>query len=141
MTSLKGRETVKRKKFFGLALALAIALNSLGTSFAAERQRKPVTTLKASGSFSTSVSAGKVMKLGGEVPLAGEEIVHFNAPFVPKVASVDFGILDSNNTFIYITASKGSVNGGITIAENGWYTPAIRNNSTNSVFVSGYIEM
>lgn len=135
---------MKLKRCFGLVLVLAIMVGSFGaSSLAIETQgNNPISDIeRASGSFSTTISAGKYKTIGSAISLAAGENVNFNATYSPRSVSVDFGVVDSNNVFTYITSSNGSVDGGVTIEVSGQYTPAIRNNSSsNSITVSGTIE-
>lgn len=134
---------MKIRKCLGLVLALAVATGSLGISaFAAEAQTSAAPTSaieRASGHFSETVSAGKTKKLGSAFSLRVGEFVNFSANYSPSDASVDFGIVDSNNVFHYINTTTGSVNGAVEVPANGSYTPAIRNNSSSSINVSGEV--
>lgn len=136
---------MKMRRCLGLALALAIAVCSLGgAAFAVETQPSDGYTIsleRASGKFSTTVSAGKYKKIGSAISLQAGESVNFNASYSPSNVSVDFGILDSNNTFYHINATDGSVDGGVEVPVSGSYTPAIRNNSSKSISVTGSIEI
>lgn len=135
---------MKMRKCLGLALALSIAVGSFGApTMAAETQshREPLPEIqRVSGSFSVTISAGKHKKVSSSFSLEAGETVTFNATYSPRSASVDFGVVDSNNVFFYITATNGSVDGGVTVTANGYYTPAIRNNSSSSISVSGTVE-
>lgn len=135
---------MKMRKCFGLVLALSVAVSSLNTpALAVESQSnaEPISAIeRASGYFSETVSAGKVKKLGSGISLQTGETVYFKANYSPSSASVDFGVVDSNNTFTYINATTGSVDGGVMISKSGQYTPAIRNNSSDSIYVSGSVE-
>lgn len=135
---------MKKKICFGLVLALTITTCSLSTpALAAEVQNDaaPISAIeRASGSFNTTISAGKYKKIGSAISLRAGESVNFDANYSPSNASVDFGLLDSDNVFHYINSTTGSVNGGVEAPENGSYTPAIRNNSTKTISVTGVIE-
>lgn len=135
---------MKVKRCFGVVMALVIAVSSLGvTSFAAEsgKQPEPIVIERASGNFSETVSAGKVKPLGSAISLAKGETVTFKATYTPDNVSVDFGLLDSNNRFYYINVTKGSIiDGSVAAPIGGLYTPAIRNNSTGSITVSGSVK-
>lgn len=135
---------MKIKKCLGVMLALSLAIGSLGISTtAAEPQNNEETVLaieRVSGHFSETVSAGKTKKLGSAISLQVNETVNFNASYSPRSASMDFGVVDSNNVFTYINVTNGSVDGGVTVTTSGQYTPAIRNNSSDSVYVTGIIE-
>lgn len=134
---------MKKRMCFGLALALAITACKLCTPVLAVEAQTAVTPIsvieRASGSFNTTVSAGKYKKLGSAVSMAGGEIMNFNATYTPRSANVDFGLLDSNNVFYYVTSTTGSVDGDVAAPANGSYTPAIRNNSSSTISVSGTV--
>lgn len=135
---------MKMRRCFGLVLTLSVMVSGLGApSFAAETQNnaEPISAIeRASGHFDTTVSAGKIKKLGSEISLKAGESVNFIATYSPDQGSVDFGVLDSDNVFIYINVTGGSVDDGVTIEKSGKYTPAIRNNSSNTIYVSGTVE-
>lgn len=135
---------MKLKKCFSLVLALVIAVSSCGaTSFAAEGQDNAETVSaieRASGWFNTDISAGKYKTIGTGISMAAGDVINFNASYGPRSASVDFGLLDSNNVFTYINVTNGSIDAGVAAPANGTFTPAIRNNSSDSIHVSGIIE-
>lgn len=129
---------MKMRRCFGLVLILALVVSCLGVSATAA---EPVAAIeKASGWFNTDVSAGKVVKIGGGISMAAGDVINFNASYAPRGASVDFGLLDSNNVFTYINETSGSIDAGVAAPANGTFTPAIRNNSSDSIHVSGIIE-
>lgn len=134
---------MKMKRCFSLALALVIAVSSLAISvLAAESEsyvEPPVKIQWSSGSFSTTISAGKVKKIGDSFSLEAGDSVNFNASYSPRSASVDFGLIDSDNKFHYINVTSGTINSGIEVEKRGTYTFAIRNNSSNPIDVSGYV--
>ena len=134
---------MKMRKCFGLMLAFALVVSSLGAStLAAEPQADadPDPAIeRASGWFNETVSAEKVKKIGSAISLRVGEVVRFEVNYSPKDATVDFGIVDANNVFYYITSTTGSINGEVEAPENGSYTPAIRNNSSGSISVAGII--
>ncbi len=133
---------MKMRKCFGLMLAFALVVSSLGAStLATEPQADPDPAIeRASGWFNTTVSAGKVKKIGSAISMRVGDTLNFDAHYSPKDATVDFGIVDANNVFYYITSTTGAVYGGIEAPENGSYTPAIRNNSSGSISVAGIVE-
>lgn len=71
-------------------------------------------------------------------PLEVGETVRINASYTPN-GSVDFGLLDSDNVFHYLTVTKGSIDKTLKIEKRGNYTFAIRNNTDNQISVSGYV--
>lgn len=93
----------------------------------------------ASGRFSTSVKANTFSTTSGTLALSKGDYVKVEATYLPAKATVDFGIVDSDWNFYYISSSTGSVSGKIKVPENGNYTFAIRNNSSSAIDVSGII--
>lgn len=71
--------------------------------------------------------------------LAAGERVTINASYFPTDAKVDFGLVDSDGIFHYVSVSNGTINQTIRISEQGNYTFAIRNNSSYTVNVSGFV--
>lgn len=135
---------MKMRRCFGLVLALALVVGSLGASVMAAESLsyEEVTTVipRASGKFSTTISAGKAVKIGSSISMEVGDGALFNASYSPSSASVDFGLIDSDNVFHYINITDGSINCGITVDKRGQYTPAIRNNSSDPVYVTGILE-
>lgn len=59
--------------------------------------------------------------------------------YTPASASMDFGLIDSDGTFYPVRANNGSINQTIRIDLRGNYTFAIRNNSSYTVNVFGFV--
>lgn len=95
--------------------------------------------MRASGSFNMSVGAYRRTVADIVFPLAAGETVHIRANYTPEDASLDFGLIDSDGIFHYITVTTGSIDATIKVPENGNYTFAIRNNTGTEVMVSGII--
>lgn len=135
---------MKMRKCVGLMLALVLAVSSLGTPVvAAETQSDELAAgfQRSTGSFSMTISAGKYKKANTSFTLEAGETVTISATYTPRNASVDFGLVDANNTFTYINVTNGSIdNGVITVETRGTYTLAVRNNSSNQIDVSGFVE-
>lgn len=133
------------RRCFGLILTLSIVVSSLSTpTMAVETQsyeEQSAEFQRSTGSFSMTISAGKYKKASTSFSLEAGESVTINASYTPRSASVDFGLVDSNNVFTYINVTNGSIdNGVITVTQRGTYTLAVRNNSSNQVDVTGYVE-
>lgn len=92
----------------------------------------------ASGSFNVSIPARSSMSANSSFPLEAGETVRINASYSPD-ASVDFGLVDANGTFYYFNTTTGSIDKTIQVDERGQYTLSIRNNSSETVSVSGYV--
>lgn len=106
-----------------------------------ESNSVPVETMimRASGSFNMSVGAYRKTVADTSFPLAAGESVRIRANYAPEDASMDFGLVDSEEVFHYITVTTGSIDATITVPESGNYTLAIRNNSGVTVKVSGIV--
>ena len=63
----------------------------------------------------------------------------FEIPAKTLMASVDFGLIDSDGVFYPVRGSNGSINQTIRIDLRGTYTFAVRNNSSYKVSVSGFV--
>ena len=94
---------------------------------------------RATGKLNITIPAYTTKKASSSFPLASGESVTINASYSPSSARVDFGLIGSDGKFHYVSASNGSINCKINISERGNYTLAIRNNSSNSVQVTGYV--
>ena len=57
----------------------------------------------------------------------------------PKTASVDFGLIAPNGRFYHMAGKDGSINQTINLDMRGEYYLAIRNNSSNTVSVYGFV--
>ncbi len=95
--------------------------------------------MRASGSFNMSVGAYRRTVADTAFPLAAGETVHIRANYAPEDASMDFGVIDPDGIFHYINVTTGSIDVTIEVPESGNYTLAIRNNSGNTVKVSGFV--
>ena len=67
------------------------------------------------------------------------ETIRINITYSPTGADLDVGILQPDGSFRYVKGSNGSVDHTFTINSNGSYQVRIRNNSSNSVTVLGFV--
>ena len=134
---------MKARKIMGLVLICTIAVNGFSLRASASTELEPDTfslgVSRASGQFSMTVSANKLKRANSSFSLDAGEVVTINASYAPASASVDFGLIDSDDVFHYINVKNGSINQGITIETRGQYTLAIRNNSSSEIDVSGFV--
>ena len=68
------------------------------------------------------------------------DVITFNCSYSPSPASVDFGVITSSGKFYSINVKEGSINQAIRINQAGSYAVAIRNNSSQTVSVVGFVE-
>lgn len=93
----------------------------------------------ATGRFSLDIPAGGIRAAKSSFPLEAGEVVTIKGAYSPFSASVDFGLIAPNGRFYYLNSKDGSLNGAIEVDERGQYTLAIRNNSSETISVSGYV--
>lgn len=72
--------------------------------------------------------------------LIANDVVTFNCSYSPSSASVDFGVVTSSGRFYSINVKGGSINQSIGISQAGSYAVAIRNNSSQTVRVVGFVD-
>lgn len=96
-------------------------------------------TIRASGRFSMTVPANKTVKADSSFPLEVGEIVTIKASYSPFSASVDFGLIAPDGYFYSLNTQTGSFDEAIEVNQRGYYTLAVRNNSSNDIHVSGYV--
>lgn len=95
---------------------------------------------RASGSFNMSIGAHERTRADKELSLEAGETVRIYATYSPDNASMDFGLIDPDGVFHYITVDNGCIDETIEVPERGNYTLAIRNNSSQTVQVSGFVK-
>lgn len=121
---------MKLKRSLGIVVACTMLLCSFNTSVQAIGQ--------ATGRFSMDVPANTTRQANTSFPLEAGETVRINASYTPNV-SVDFGLIDEDGIFHFLTVTSGSIDKTIRIAERGNYTFAVRNNASVVISVSGYV--
>ena len=133
---------MKVKRLMSVLLACAMLVCSIGVyagAVGSEEDGAGVSIQRASGRFSMDIPADTLAKTNRTFSLKAGETITINASYSPSSASVDFGYLDPDGLFHYVTATGGSVNYTFEVEERGSYTLAIRNNSSRTVSVSGYV--
>ena len=130
------------KKCFCLLLACVTIMSCASMPVSAANfgeQRIEAIELRATGKFDFPIPANTIMKASTSFPMEYGETVTITASYSPASASVDFGLIDSDNTFYPVRASGGSINQTIRIDQRGTYTFAVRNNSNYEIDVSGFV--
>lgn len=95
---------------------------------------------RASGSFNMSIPARTKAVADSDFPLAAGETVTIKASYSPFSASVDFGLIAPDGKFHYFNVTDGSIDETIEVDESGYYTLQVRNNSSETVKVSGFVK-
>ena len=130
------------KKGFCLLLACVAILGCLSVPAAAVSTEElvfEVTERRATRHFDFDIPANTIMEASSDFPMEYGETVTIRATYSPTSASMDFGLIDSDNIFYPIRVNNGSINQTLIIDERGNYTRAIRNNSSYTVHVSGFV--
>lgn len=94
---------------------------------------------RSSGQFRMRVSANMLSLADSDFFLEAEETVSIRASYSPKSASVDFGLIAPDGLFYSSNTENGSISMTFSIGQRGYYTLAVRNNSSNEISVSGYV--
>lgn len=130
------------KRLFCMLAASVISIGCLCVSVGAVNIENSVTILsveRASGRFSMDIPAGTMSVADSSFPLEAGESITIKASYTPFSASVDFGVIAPDGLFYSVNVTDGSVNQTFDVDERGNYTLAIRNNSSSTVSVSGYV--
>ncbi len=131
---------MKGKKILALLLACICILSSLCVPVAAAQpQDTGDIVIMATNRFNTAVPANTSIYVGNSFSLTAGEVVTIKATYTPFNASVDFGLIAPNGLFYGLSGSNGSFDEGIQVSQNGVYRLAIRNRSSVSIDVSGYV--
>lgn len=133
---------MKLKKICITLLACMMLVSGPGMCAAAAESGEisTLTIERASGRFSMEIPGETLLAADKSFSLESGEEVTINASYSPRSASLDFGLIDSDGIFHYLTVSNGSINKTIGIEKRGSYTLAVRNNSSQTVSVSGFVE-
>lgn len=134
------------RRIFSIMLSCVIVFSSICVNVSAADAANPgdyvameTISMRASGTFEMSVNAYKRAEANTAFPLAAGETVRIRANYSPENVSVDFGLVDPEGVFHYINITTGSIDATITVPENGNYTFAVRNNSSQTVKITGIV--
>ncbi len=94
---------------------------------------------RATGRFNMDVPAKTLVTASSSFPMEVGETITINASYSPASASMDFGFIAPDGLFYSVNVTGGSINRGIDVSQRGNYTFAVRNNSSNTVSVSGFV--
>ena len=95
----------------------------------------PLTT----GSVNTDISPFSTKAIS-QISLKSGDALTFNCSYSPSSASLDVGVIASNGKFYSVNVKGGSINQKIEISSAGSYAVAIRNNSSQTVRVVGFVD-
>lgn len=132
---------MKIRKIMCALLTIAVMASCLPTLVCAAdvNPQKTFALTRATGHFSMEIPGNTTVKAATSFPLVAGETVAINAVYTPQSASVDFGLLAPDNLFHPVNTTDGSFDETIRVNEKGDYTLVIRNNSSYTISVSGYV--
>lgn len=132
---------MKYKRFVA---ALLFCILLFGCSFipasATEAPDSGTVMLRVSGKLNHSFSDNRITPIGQSFFLAADDIIQYDCTYTPSSASVDFGYINPNGEFCFKRCTSGSISRSFQVASAGSYTLAIRNNSSQSVTVTGTVK-
>ena len=138
----KGGTKVRLRKYFCMVLALMLVARCLcingGATEITGQMETPI-IMRASGKFEMDIPGHKLVKAKTSFPLEAGEQVTIKASYSPFDANVDFGLITEDGVFHFLSVDSGSFDRTITVSERGNYTFAVRNNSSKTINVSGYV--
>lgn len=94
---------------------------------------------RATGGVEATIQPDTIIRIGTPLPMAAGELVTINCTYSPRTADVDFGLITPQNTFRYLSGEDGSCRQTLRINETGNYYFAVRNNTSRTVEVLGYV--
>lgn len=132
---------MRLKRIFCMVLASAIVVSCFGVSTLAVGQGTQGVgeSVYATGRFSMDVPGNTTVKANSSFPLEVGEVVTIKATYSPFFASVDFGVIAPDGLFYGLNTTTGSFDKAIKVSQRGSYYFAIRNNSSETISVSGYV--
>lgn len=95
----------------------------------------PLTTCE----IDKSVSAHSMGYCSSFMSFKANDVVAFNCSYSPSSASMDFGVITSSGKFYSINVKGGSIKQSVGISQTGSYAMAVRNNSSQTVRVVGFV--
>lgn len=93
----------------------------------------------STNSINTSISPFSTKSVR-QISLGSKRVITFNCSYSPSTANVDFGVIDTSGRFYFINVKEGSINQALGISQAGTYQVAIRNNSSQTVRVVGFVD-
>lgn len=96
-------------------------------------------SMRVTGSLNGNISAKTLAASEQKFSLEVGETVTLNCSYSPASASVDFGVIAPDGYFYFLNVKEGSINRSIMVSQRGSYSLAIRNNSSHTVTVVGFV--
>lgn len=94
---------------------------------------------RATSRIEWEIPSDTVIKADTAYSLEADEVVTINCTYSPRTADLDFGFITPDDTFHFTSGSNGSIKVNIQIEDTGKYYFAVRNNTSKTVEVLGYV--
>ena len=119
------------KKVFTLALSILLIFSVTISAVA--------TATRATNRVNTDIQPDSIVRVGTPLSMEADELITINCTYSPRTADVDFGLITPRNTFIFVEGEDGDCNQTIQVSQTGNYYFAVRNNTSRTVEVLGYV--
>lgn len=97
-------------------------------------------TMVCSTNYINATVAGYAHSVSNQkVYLVDRGIISINCSYSPSAASVGFGVIAPDGYFYFLNVEGGNINRSIRVNQNGSYAVAIRNNSSDTIYVAGFV--
>ncbi len=94
---------------------------------------------RATVSFDVDIDPYTRAKGETSFPMEAGEMIRIYGTYSPADSSVDFGLVDSDGIFHYVSAEEGIIDETFEIPERGEYWLGVENNSGKTVSISGFV--
>lgn len=113
--------------------------HDVGTNSLLEPQIDNLIESRATETYYIKISANTLSKASSSFSMSAGETITIDATYSPSTAKLDVGLIYSDGSFHYFTATGGRISKTIRMEEAGTYTLAIQNNASYKVTVSGSV--
>ena len=113
--------------------------HDVSTNSLLEHQIDSLIESRATETYYIKISANTLSKASSSFSMSAGETITIDATYSPSTAKLDVGLIASDGSFHYFTATGGRISKTIRIEDAGTYTLAFRNNASYKVTVSGSV--
>ena len=113
--------------------------HDVGTNSLLEHQIDSLIESRATETYYIKISANTLSKASSSFSMSAGETITIDATYSPSTAKLDVGLIASDGSFHYFTATGGRISKTIRMEEAGTYTLAFQNNASYKVTVSGSV--
>lgn len=111
--------------------------HDVSTNSLLEHQIDSLIESRATETYYIKISANTLSKASSSFSMSAGETITIDATYSPSTAKLDVGLIASDGSFHYFTATGGRISKTIEMTEAGTYTLAFQNNASYKVTVSG----